>query len=200
MGSAKELNREIERLERDLVGLEDQNSLMIGSEKTILHYIEKMEKHHSNACPLCHREFQEIEETQELIKELKTSVEQIPIKLSDLKKRIYEKKEKKTKLLQLCSVAKMAGKLQEEEVPHIQSELHDLENKLASNKNHLRQLEDTIEFLQSEVDVGTNSQQEVGQIEAARVGFCYKCVIRIFINPLNFYRTISINWRSKWGI
>ena len=44
-------------------------------EKTIVHYIDKMEKHRSNARPLCHREFNEVDETLELIQELKSSVE-----------------------------------------------------------------------------------------------------------------------------
>ena len=50
----------------------------------LVHYIDKLEKHRSNACPLCHRDFQSADETAELLQELKISVEQMPTKIAKL--------------------------------------------------------------------------------------------------------------------
>jgi len=169
LSSVSELESEIKRLERDLETLEDQRGLIYGSEKTIVHYIDKMEKHRSNACPLCHREFNEADETLELIQALKTSVEQMPNKIADLDKKIKERKEKNSGLVQLRPVAQSMTRLQDDEIPKLEEKLSSLESKLTSTKNQLRQLEESIEFLRSEEDVAKNAQPDIVQLDATRV-------------------------------
>ena len=83
---ACDLESDLDKLVRELADLDDQRGLIYGSEKMIVHYIDKMEKHRSKACPLCHREFEEEAETLELVDELKTRIQQMPVQITQLDK------------------------------------------------------------------------------------------------------------------
>ena len=60
-------------------------------------------------------------------------------------------------------------RLQDDEIPKLEEKLSSLESKLATTKNQLRQLEESIEFLRSEEDVAKNAQPDIVQLDATRV-------------------------------
>jgi len=168
VGAVSELENDISRLVKELEELEDQRGLIYGSEKMMVHYIDKLEKHKSNACPLCHREFEQADETMELLGELKSHIERMPTKLADFERKIAEKKEKHSTLLQLQPLAQSAAKLSDTEMPRLQSELKQLQSKDATIKADVQQLEESIDFLKSEDDVANKALPDIHQLDAIK--------------------------------
>jgi DNA repair exonuclease SbcCD ATPase subunit len=86
---ATELENDIARLALEIQDLDDQRGLVHGSEKMYNHFIEKMEKQRAHAdCPLCHREFDDADESLVLVDELKGRVEAMPTKVFAIKLQI----------------------------------------------------------------------------------------------------------------
>ena len=192
MDSVSGVENDITRLTKELDDLEDQRGLIYGSEKMVVHYIDKLEKHKSNACPLCHREFEEADETMELLSELKTRIEKMPTKLAELEKKISEKKDKHSTLLQLQPLALSTGKLKDTEIPRLETELKELQSRAAAIKVDIQQLEESIEFLKSEDDVGKKAHADIIQLDAIKVfrGFSVSILQPITFSLPCLYRTI----------
>ena len=169
VGAVCDLENDITRLEKELEDLEDQRGLIYGSEKMMVHYIDKLEKHKSNACPLCHREFDQADETLELLGELKSRIERMPTKLTDLERKIAEKKDKHSTLIQLQPLAQSAVKLNDTDIPRLQTELKQLQTKAATIKADVQQIEESIEFLKSEDDVAKKALPDINQLDAIKV-------------------------------
>lgn len=154
---------------KELEDLEDQRGLIYGSEKMMVHYIDKLEKHKSNACPLCHREFEQADETQELLGELKSRIERMPTKLADFERKIAERKEKHSTLLQLQPLAQSATKLSDTEIPLLQTELKQRQTRAAAIKVDIQQLEESIEFLKSEDDIFKKVLPDINHLDTIKV-------------------------------
>lgn len=170
------------RLAQEIQDLDDQRGLVHGSEKMYHHFIEKMEKQRAHSdCPLCHREFDDADESIALIEELKGRVQAMPAKKADYDRKISEKKSKHGQLLQLRPVAQSVAKLSEIEIPRLQSELQSLETRSSTIQSDLRDLEDSIEFMKNEEDIGKKAHPDIIQLDALKVGFSYNLSATIFI-------------------
>ena len=137
------------------------------------HFIDKMEKQQKNNsdCPLCHREFDDADETQILIDELKGRVKAMPSKKADFDRKITEKKAKHGQLLQLRPVAHSIAKLLETDIPRLQSELAALESRSNTIQTELRDLEESIEFMKNEEDIGKKAHPDIIQLDSLKVTF-----------------------------
>lgn len=134
------------------------------------HFIDKMEKQRAHSdCPLCHREFDDADETQVLIDELKGRVQAMPAKKADFDRKIAEKKSKHGQLLQLRPVAQFVAKLMEKEIPQLQTGLQSLECRSNTIQSELRDLEESIEFLKNEEDIGKKAHPDIIQLDALKV-------------------------------
>lgn len=169
--STTEVEADILRLEQELQELDDQRGLVHGSEKMYHHFIDKMEKqlNSSSDCPLCHREFDDADETLTLIDELKGRVKAMPSKKSDYDRKIAEKKAKHGQLLQLRPVAQSIAKLIDTDIPRLQSELATLESRSSTIQTELRDLEESIEFMKNEEDIGKKAHPDIIQLDALKV-------------------------------
>lgn len=86
---AAELENDIARLALEIQDLDDQRGLVHGSEKMYNYFIEKIEKQREHSdCPLCHREFDDADESIVLVDELKGRVEAMPTKVFAIKLQI----------------------------------------------------------------------------------------------------------------
>lgn len=167
---ATELESDISRLAQEIQELDDQRGLIHGSEKMYHHFIDKMEKQRSHSdCPLCHREFDDADETQTLIDELKGRVKAMPSKKADYDRKISEKKSKHEKLLQLRPIAQLVTKLSESEIPKLQSELNVLEDRSKTIQSELKDLEESIEFMKNEEDIGKKAHSDIIQLDHLKV-------------------------------
>ena len=134
------------------------------------HFIDKMEKQRTHSdCPLCHREFDDADETQVLIDELKGRVQAMPAKKTEYDRKIAEKKSKHGQLLQLRPVAQSIAKLADVEIPKLQAGLQSLESRSCSIQSELKDLEETIEFLKNEEDIGKKAHPDIIQLDALKV-------------------------------
>lgn len=166
---AAELESDISRLALEIQDLDDQRGLVHGSEKMYHHFIDKMEKQRAHSdCPLCHREFDDSDEAQMLKDEMKNRVEAMPAKKADLDRKIVEKKNKHGQLLQLRPVAQSVAKLTEVEIPRLQTGLQDLESRSNTIQAELRDLEESIEFLKNEEDIGKKAHPDIIQLDALK--------------------------------
>lgn len=168
---ASELENDISRLAQEIQELDDQRGLVHGSEKMYRHFIEKMEKQRAQAdCPLCHREFDDGNETQMLIDELKERIHAMPSKKADYDRRIAEKKSRHSQLLELRPVAQSIARI-DLEIPLLQAEFHGLEEHSTTVQTEIRELEECIESLKHEENVGKKAQSDIIQLDALKVFF-----------------------------
>lgn len=84
-------------------------------------------------------------------------------------RRITDKKARQAELLQLRPVAVNVAKLSDVEIPRLEEELAAMEEKTVSLRTQLRQMQDSIEFLRSEEEVGKRAQADIVQMDANRV-------------------------------
>lgn len=172
---ATELENDLTRLSQEIQELDDQRGLVHGSEKMYHHFIDKMEKQRAQSdCPLCHREFDDADESIALIDELKGRVKAMPAKKADYDRKITEKKSKQSQLLELKPVAQSVAKLSEVDIPKLQSDLHKLETRSSAIQSDLRDLEDSIEFMKNEEDIGKKAHPDIIQLDALKVCFSSK--------------------------
>ena len=81
--------------------------------------------------------------------------------------------------MQLKPVAGSVAKLVDSQIPQLEQKLEALEAKLVANKSQLRQLEESIEFLRSEEDVGKNAHPDIVQLDTTRVSIYCKIVKKL---------------------
>lgn len=122
-------------------------------------------------CPLCHREFDDLDETQVLIDDLKSRVEAMPAKKADFERKIAEKRSKHSQLLELRPLAGSATKLAEVEIPRLETELRNQEERFSSLDSKRQDLEESIEFLRNEEDIGKKAHQDIIQLENLKVAY-----------------------------
>ena len=136
------------------------------------HFIEKMAKQKNNAdCPLCHREFEDLDETTILINELKSRVQAMPTKKADYERKIAEKRSKHSQLLELRPLAESATKLSQVEIPQLELELRTQGERFNSFESKRKDLEESIEFLKNEEDIGKKAHQDIIQLENLKVRY-----------------------------
>ena len=172
VSSATELDNEVSRLNSEIEELEDRRGLIHGSERMYNQLIEKMVKQKDTAdCPLCHREFDDLDETQTIINDLKSRVEAMPAKKADYERKITEKRSKHSQLLELRPLAESATKLAEVEIPRLETELRNQEERFRSLETKRKDLEESIEFLRNEEDIGKKAHQDIIQLENLKVAY-----------------------------
>jgi len=74
----------------------------------------------------------------------------------------------------LRPVAQSVAKLAEVEIPKLESGLKDLEGRSSTIQVELRDLEESIEFLKNEEDIGKKAHPDIIQLDAAKVYFSKK--------------------------
>ena len=167
-----ELENAISKLHQELKGLENHHGMWVGSENTYRSYTEKMEKQERDGnvdCPLCSRQFDELNDARELIDELKSRMKNLPKKISDLEREISEKKERHGSLLQLRPLAESAAKLIKTEIPQLQSELKRLEDSSNTWQKEQEAIKLEIQQLKRNEEIGKSAHSDIIQLNTLQV-------------------------------
>lgn len=160
------------RLNQEIEELEDHRGLVHGSERMYNHFIDKMTKQRDSAdCPLCHREFEDADETITLMNELKSRVQAMPAKKADFERKIAEKRSKHSQMLELRPLAESVTKLSQVEIPRLETELRNQEERFNSLDSRRNDLEESMEFLRNEEDIGKKAHQDIIQLENLKVPY-----------------------------
>ncbi|KAG8306062.1 DNA repair protein rad50 [Homalodisca vitripennis] len=113
-------NRDYEAVLADvtsqLLVAQDDKGTLKASEFMFGRYVEKL-KRDDPCCPLCHRGFQEVQESQELITELEGRMQGLPRMIEEKERELEQLQERQSRLQQLRPTYQRISKLKNEEIP-----------------------------------------------------------------------------------
>uniref|UniRef100_A0A1B6KQF5 Zinc-hook domain-containing protein n=1 Tax=Graphocephala atropunctata TaxID=36148 RepID=A0A1B6KQF5_9HEMI len=157
-------NREYEAVLADvtnqLLVAQDDKGTLKASEFMFGRYVEKL-KRNSPCCPLCHRGFQEVQESQELITELEGRMQGLPRMIEDKERELEQLQERQSKLQQLKPTYQRISTLQNEEIPALQAEIEATEARLEGTRQELTTLQTDLMGPQSDETVAKSIQGDV---------------------------------------
>ncbi|KAF4529489.1 hypothetical protein B566_EDAN018507, partial [Ephemera danica] len=108
---------------------QDQKGVLDSSEILFSGYISSL-KQKNPCCPLCHRDFKAIQETEKLIAELKGKMETLPVQKVDVKSKLEDLKARKNRLIQLKPAKIEATELRTTAIPKLKEQFENCQEML----------------------------------------------------------------------
>ncbi|XP_046664938.1 DNA repair protein RAD50 isoform X1 [Homalodisca vitripennis] len=161
-------NRDYEAVLADvtsqLLVAQDDKGTLKASEFMFGRYVEKL-KRDEPCCPLCHRGFQEVQESQELITELEGRMQGLPRMIEEKERELEQLQERQSRLQQLRPTYQRISKLKNEEIPALQSQIEATETRLEATRQELTTLQTDLVGPQTDEAMAKNIQGDVALLD-----------------------------------
>ncbi|GAB6026870.1 DNA repair protein rad50 [Chamberlinius hualienensis] len=163
VSGSRELETSISQLETQIRGLQNEKGSSIGTQYLYNSYIEKL-KRPDPCCPLCHRDFKDQQDVEELITDLNTKVTALPRELDSKQKSIEDSQRKCNKLSEMRPVKIQIEKLNKE-IPLLKSDLKNFESQIETCRNELSDLDEELMVKHSDESTAANMTKDLVLLE-----------------------------------